>query len=262
MIRVGGGGLIHRGITTNTTGAGVSPAQIGNLVQWLDAQDAGGFTFSTGTDVSQWNDKSGNGNHMVQATGSAQPLYNAATINGRPAVQFYDDSTFKQLACADNATMDYTALTAFIVVQRVSDLGAIEILYGKYATTSAIREFYVGISVGDAPTFTYSNDGTATAAASAGALMSIGTPYIITAQLTGTGGTSSCSLNNANTGGGTITGSIFNGAAPLVMGSINAGGALPASVHYGECLFYKAALTAAEIAQVHAYLSSKWGIAI
>ncbi len=48
---------------------------------WLDASDASTIT-EAGGDISQWDDKSGNGNDAVQATGSAQPSYVAAGQNG------------------------------------------------------------------------------------------------------------------------------------------------------------------------------------
>jgi hypothetical protein len=42
------------------------------LKAWYKADDAASITSSSGA-VSQWNDKSGNGNHVVQATGTAKP---------------------------------------------------------------------------------------------------------------------------------------------------------------------------------------------
>jgi hypothetical protein len=48
---------------------------------WLDGNDASTITFSSGTSVSQWSDKSGNGYHATQGTVSKQPTYNS-TIRG------------------------------------------------------------------------------------------------------------------------------------------------------------------------------------
>lgn len=45
---------------------------------WLDANDAGTITKDGSNYVSQWNDKSGNGNHAAQSNGSYQPLYDSA----------------------------------------------------------------------------------------------------------------------------------------------------------------------------------------
>ncbi len=61
-----------------------------NLRLWLKA-DAGTSTTTDGVGVSQWDDQSGQGNHVTQATGTAQPLYeNDAdnSINFNPVLDF------------------------------------------------------------------------------------------------------------------------------------------------------------------------------
>jgi hypothetical protein len=55
---------------------------------WLDANDAGTITKDGGNLVSQWNDKSGNARHVTQATAANRPTYQAAGLNGKPAVYF------------------------------------------------------------------------------------------------------------------------------------------------------------------------------
>ena len=54
-----------------------SPTSISGCTLWLDGNDASTITFSSGTSVSQWNDKSGNNYHAVQATTARQPTYNS-----------------------------------------------------------------------------------------------------------------------------------------------------------------------------------------
>ena len=44
------------------------------LVMWLDAADDTTFSYSSGTVVSQWRDKSGLNNHVSQATVANQPM--------------------------------------------------------------------------------------------------------------------------------------------------------------------------------------------
>lgn len=61
-----------------------SPSSLTNLRGWYKSDV--GITIATG--VSQWDDQSGNGNHLVQATGGAQPVVTAAAINGRDAITF------------------------------------------------------------------------------------------------------------------------------------------------------------------------------
>lgn len=54
---------------------------------WLDASDTS-YIVQSGGSVSQWNDKSGNGNHADQSTGSKQPTTNSRTLNGINVLDF------------------------------------------------------------------------------------------------------------------------------------------------------------------------------
>jgi len=54
---------------------------------WYDASDAASITASAGK-VSQWNDKSGNGIHLAQATSTQQPATGALTQNGLNVISF------------------------------------------------------------------------------------------------------------------------------------------------------------------------------
>lgn len=54
---------------------------------WLDAGDASTFTYSSGTAITQWNDKSGNGFNVSIGVGTAQPS-RSGTRNGIPTVVF------------------------------------------------------------------------------------------------------------------------------------------------------------------------------
>lgn len=51
-----------------------TPSELTTKV-WFDAKDPSTITHSSNA-VSQWDDKSGNGNHVTQSTGAAQPTYN------------------------------------------------------------------------------------------------------------------------------------------------------------------------------------------
>lgn len=53
---------------------------------WLDAADQSTITIATG--VSEWRDKSGNGRHAVQASGTAQPAYSTTAFQGLPGITF------------------------------------------------------------------------------------------------------------------------------------------------------------------------------
>ena len=74
------------------------PDELGaSLALWLDAEDTASIILN-GSNVSQWNDKSGNDHHVIQSTSSAQPTYQPTGFVGKPTV-FFDDSD-DLMACA------------------------------------------------------------------------------------------------------------------------------------------------------------------
>ena len=75
-----------------------TPADIGPDL-WFDAADEDTITQSGGA-VSQWDDKSGNNVHLVQATGADQPSTGVDTIGGLNAITFDGVSEF--MATASN----------------------------------------------------------------------------------------------------------------------------------------------------------------
>ena len=75
-----------RTTTWNVAAAPFTPASIANCGIWLDANDASTFTFSSGSTVSAWRDKSGNGRHTQ--TAAASPVRGTVNLNGLPTVSF------------------------------------------------------------------------------------------------------------------------------------------------------------------------------
>lgn len=68
----------HPFSSTPATLRAFNPLDISGCSLWLDAADYSTLTFSTGSNVSQWNDKSGNG-HTATASGTATPTYSSST---------------------------------------------------------------------------------------------------------------------------------------------------------------------------------------
>lgn len=67
------------------------PDELGaSLALWLDAEDAASITLN-GSNVAQWDDKSGNGRHATQATAALQPAYSTTDWDGKPAIVFDGD---------------------------------------------------------------------------------------------------------------------------------------------------------------------------
>lgn len=77
-----------------------TPADLGaSLALWLDADDASTITLN-GSDVSQWDDKSGNGRNATQAVAASQPTYAATGFNSKPTLQFDGTSDFMRADAA------------------------------------------------------------------------------------------------------------------------------------------------------------------
>ena len=72
------------GWRTGNRSAAFSPLALTNLRAWYKSDV--GITIATG--VSQWNDQSGNLNHLVQGTAGSQPLRTNNSINNLPAITF------------------------------------------------------------------------------------------------------------------------------------------------------------------------------
>ena len=102
-------------ITGLRGGGAWTPAELEGLALWLDANDASTITLN-GSTVSQWNDKSGNENHVSNATASTQPDYLATGWSGQPTIGFTRlglEFLFKQNVANFSANGDFTIASAF-----------------------------------------------------------------------------------------------------------------------------------------------------
>ena len=89
-------------------GTGVPPAPtspVAGYKAWWDASDTGTITLS-GSNVTQWNDKSANGLNLVQATSAKQPLSGTRTQNSKNVID-YDGSNDVLTSNASAATWKF-----------------------------------------------------------------------------------------------------------------------------------------------------------
>jgi len=72
----------------------ILPSQVAGLAGWYDAADTATITAAGGL-ASQWDDKSGLGNHVVQGTTTNKPATGFVTLNGKNTISFAggDNST-------------------------------------------------------------------------------------------------------------------------------------------------------------------------
>lgn len=72
----------------------ISLATITGLKMWFDAADATTLTLSSGN-VTQWTDKSGNGNNLIPWTGQANATVSSAYQNGLNVLNFSGNSLYR-----------------------------------------------------------------------------------------------------------------------------------------------------------------------
>ncbi len=103
-------GTESNSVTAPTGGLGFPDA---GLQLWLRA-DAGVQADGSGQ-VARWQDLSGHGNDVLQPTAANQPVYQAASINGKPALRFYVNGVLRSLSGAAGAGLKPANITLFAV---------------------------------------------------------------------------------------------------------------------------------------------------
>jgi len=100
------------------------PSTLPGYTMHIDPSDTGTITESAG-DVSQIDDISGNGHHLVQGTASLQPQTGVDTINGLNAISGDGTADFMQTAAGIFAGGTVSECTFFQVVKNAADLNAV-----------------------------------------------------------------------------------------------------------------------------------------
>ena len=113
-----------------------SPTNISGLIFWLDASDTGTVTESSG-DVSQWDDKSGNGHDFVQATAINQPVYTPNSQNGLHTVDFSAGQTTTMDTPSEINTGANANFTLYFVMNHglITNTTPTEVAYGINVTS-------------------------------------------------------------------------------------------------------------------------------
>lgn len=254
--------------------AQTGPAGVGNTSTnflWLDA---GYGIVASGGVVSAWNDRSGNGNNVSQATATQRPVIATSVMNGRPAVLFDNDNSQPDfLRVADNASLDGMAnLTVFSVF--------------RLATGSAVSAPRSVISKRVAPDnqeayslFIYNGGGAATSRKPTLDIDGTGNRFSGSTVVSDNvnmllgfvykGSSPSNPLNQVLYDGNTAIGSnaetsasIPNYASDLYIGSLNGNSSSIFNGHISEVICYNQALNDAQRIIVNNYLAAKYGLTL
>lgn len=235
----------------SSSGVAFRPVASG-LTLWLDASDTSTITSSGGA-VSQWNDKSGNGNNATQGTGSAQPGTGAVTKNGKNVLTF-DGGDFLSLPSGLYSIPNGD--NTIFYVSTCTDESADRFILTMIGAANAERLLCYSTSI--AGVQGYRNVSTNNPVTRTG--ITKANYNIFTQFLSGT--TQSISVNNGTAG--TNTSGVNAVATIATIGAYKNSG-FTGNYQLGniaEIIIYNRALTAAEIIQVNRYLSNKWNISI
>lgn len=111
-----------------SSGSAFTPASLTGLVAWYDASTGvysdAGVTPATNTQtVQQWNDQSGNGYHLKQATGGNRPQFLSAGFNSLPSVTFTVAGLTSMQTTADSVIMGTGLVGSVFGVARITTSG-------------------------------------------------------------------------------------------------------------------------------------------
>lgn len=238
---------------------GFSPAQLKNKMWWLDANDLSTITKSSNL-VSSWADKSGNGNHATEATN--KPLYVAGAVNGRGAIKFYDGASATLLNISDHASMDWSTMHIYTVLQRHTDLGGNETYMIKgNASPNLEMELRVRNTPDSAVVILNGGTGFAASANDLGHTLSLSTPYLHEGVYDGAAIYTFLNNQTPSPASTSYAGPPFNGSGAVVLGQFGAG-AQPYGGYICEMVAFNVAHAGATRTKMQNYLAKKWGIAL
>lgn len=241
-------------------------------VLWLKA-DAGAYTdagvtlATNGQPVQQWNDQSGNGNHVTQTTAVNKPVFKSPDATGKQALYF--DGTNGKIFLnntTSNLVTGGTARTVFVVARRDCNAHAGGVLGGTLFTfrrAGIINTLTYGSNSYGTPVYIYSDNngvGNNNASITGTAIDSAFSPTIVTYKIPAAGGQVQCNLNSVaqtvNQGSGSVT--TETGTTGFTVGDREDQVDLDWSGWIYEVIVYNRSLSAAEIAQVESYLKNKY----
>lgn len=234
----------------NSTGANGQPEN----VLWFDASS---LSLANNDPVTSWSDISGNSNDAAQATGSLQPLYKTAVINGLPTVYF--DGTDDYLTVPDAENLDNSTGVTVIVVGKPNspDNNARGIVSKRVAASSETAYSL----------FTYTSSNLYFDASTQrinGTVSATGDAQIFSANFNGTIANPRSKVYNAGAVSGSGNGptSIGNMASDLHIGIMNPAYGSGFRGDIAEVIIYRNSLNEAQMQIVHQYLNVKYGITI
>lgn len=214
-----------------------------DLAIWLSAEDSayvfdatsGGNTLNSGGNVARWEDKASNANHVIQATGTSQPLYTTGALNGKAVITFDGGDILEQANYVRNSNE-----TVFFV--------------GR-VTATADRNIIDGVNTPGKELSYKTNEYKINGNNNINAVAASNSYHIITAQLNGT---SSASIS-ANGGTENSDSDTFTDPVGFAIGG---GSGTNFTGDIAEIIIVDGLLNQAQKVIIQTHLSAKYGIAL
>jgi len=222
-------------------------SSISGLSAWYDASDASTVTTTTSSLVSQWNDKSGQGETLANA-GSSLPTYLASGINGLGTLQF--SGQYLQSNDTNFSRLFFPSSTTFIVESYNPNQ------YGIDLWSQNSQQYWTGFYNCRDWTFGYEASTTYICGLSSGTGMYTfwGSVPVTTAWMSLDGGVQTASISPTSYGTSScrlfvgIAGTCTTATGPSFLGNI------------AEILIYTTGLSKTEYQFIEGYLACKWGL--
>jgi len=241
-----------------------APTDIANIALWLDATSGlydattgGSAVTANGAYVARWEDLSGNARHFAQATVNSRPVLATAALNGKPTIFFDGTDDFLDATYS----RPYAAQTLFVVFQVHATPTLQAGIFAETENGVSDLSIYTAATRRSTEICSYANNSTSPLS---GKTFTLGAYHIGTFTHSG-----SEILNYLDGVAGTPAADTFpnatlNIARARVSGRINNTGTInaPGANSIAEVIAYDRLLTTTERDTVHAYLSTKWGIAL
>jgi hypothetical protein len=218
---------------------------IPGCVLWLDAADASTITGTT--TVSEWRDKSGNGNTLSQTTSSQQPTIVANVVGALPVVRFTGTSTSSTSLQRSTFTSLGTQGITFILVERnMTDPGLAGAAPFSFGATGSPNSGIVYQNNGGLQPF-------------AGIAFNSSTPRIHIYYRPNTSGSGTATGYENGTSVVIVDTTTGTYSTTFAVG-LRLAGSLPMSGDICEIIFFNTALTTSQRQQIEGYLATKWGL--
>lgn len=240
--------------------SGFDPLKVSGLEAWWDASDSTTITLNSGN-VSQWSDKSGKGNHLVQVNAIAQPAYSTSTntINSRNTITF-SSGVHRLILSTFNVS-----LPTILCVWRMRSgyaLGASNapVIFDTYNNTSDRHAH--GFIENSSSNLGYARSSSAAANRASTTSASFGTTYISTCEALATG--HNIWLNGV---AGTSATAGTNGLLGISVGNLR-GNPSPVAPNYNfdgqicEILVFSSSLTTSQRKSAEKWLALRWGVTL